>query len=204
MICTTISLIKQTIIYSFARTGYELRHLRKRRKEHVAYLPYSVDTNLYNDPGTARDVDASIIWNRGSGYPKRTSIKNMCTSLATNKVFVGKVFHHEYVRRLQQSRIVVNSINSFGVLNQRFTEAMACGALLMSDIPKELGAQGFVPGKHLVTYDKVSELRRLIEYYLRHQKELATIAKAGRDFVHGHHSNKVRVAQMLDKIKEMV
>ena len=185
----------------FARTGFELRHLRKRRKEPAEYLPYSVDTNTYTEGKRQRVIDISAIWNRGSGYPNRTNAKNMLTQLPTNKTFAAKVYHQEYVAKLQESKISLNSINGLGTLNQRFTEIMACGAMLLTDVPKEAEGQGFVPKKHFVPYTRVNEAKELIGYYLNHPEERAAIAKAGHDFVVENHSNEVRVKKMLKKIE---
>jgi len=192
----------------FARTGFELRHLRKRRKEHTEYLPYSVDTGIYKDIGLERTLDAVVMWNRGSGYPNRTHIKKRLTKLnysdRSMKVFIGRPLHYDYVKKLQESKIGVNSLNMYGCLNQKFTETMACGAMLLTDRPKELGAQGFVPEKHLAIYKDESDFVNKLKYFLKNDDVRAEIAKNGRDFVHEYHSNKVRVREMLRVIQEVL
>ncbi len=188
----------------FARTLYELERLKSRRAEPVYYLPYAVNEKIYSDTGLKRDIDVSGVWSQGRGYPYRAEVKGTLRSLGRGpnacRVYYHKCQHEEYVDVLRRSKIFIGSVNKFKTLTMKVTEAMACGCLYLTDEPLDLGAQGFVNGKHLVLYDGMEDLASKIRYYLRHEQERMNIAKEGRRFVLERHNNAIRVGQFTKKV----
>jgi len=84
----------------------------------------------------------------------------------------------------------------------KFTEVLACGTLLITVKPEDMQAAGFKNGEHFVVFKGLDDLKKKINYYLKHEKERKKIALKGMKFVHSHHNNDIRVKQFIDKIHE--
>lgn len=188
----------------FARHYTTIDLFKSRRKEPVYYLPFSVDTDVYKDCGQPRPIDVMVAWNTGSGYPHRARVAVEVARM--KKSLVARMFREEYVKRLNQSKIVVNSINQWKTVNMKFTEILACGSLMFSDFGDEATLQGFVPGKHFVSYDyrDNGKLTKKLTRWLRNPEERLEIARHGKEFVREFHSNKVRAKQFWDILKEVL
>jgi len=99
------------------------------------------------------------------------------------------------------SKIVVNcSADLFGHgLNLRVFEAMACGALLVTD--KVLDFEKlFRDGEHCVVYDDIPDLLDKLEHYLTHLDEAQAIASRGHEVVLEKHTYADRAREVLGLI----
>lgn len=190
----------------FARSLCEFKRLIKKRKERIYYLPYSVDHKVYYDRGAKRDIDVSAVWSWGKGYPNRVEAKHIVQRRLPKKIitFTDRAIHEKYVDVLQRSKIFVGSVNKYKVLSMKFTEAMACGAMLLTDKPDDLILQGFVDGKHLVLYDGKDDLRAKILYYLNNASLRVRIAEAGKEFVLKYFINEQIVKKALELMERWV
>jgi spore maturation protein CgeB len=79
---------------------------------------------------------------------------------------------------------------------------MACGSMLLADRPEDLIELGFIPNKHLVIYENISDLKEKIYYYLSHGKELRYISNQGMKFIKENHNNDIRVRQFTEIVKK--
>jgi spore maturation protein CgeB len=77
-----------------------------------------------------------------------------------------------------------------GFASNRLYDAVACGALVLSDDIPGL-AERF--GGAVVTYESPEELKALIEHYLAHPEERALRGAAGRELVLADHTFACRV-----------
>ena len=83
----------------------------------------------------------------------------------------------------------------------KYTEAMACGAMVLADEPEDLTRQGFKRNHHLVLYNGIDDLKNKIQYYLKHDEERKEIATNGMNFVKKNHSCSRRVKQFTKMVK---
>ncbi len=196
----------QYIDLFFAHSIVEMDCFKERRSEPVMYLPYSVDTDVYCDLNCERNVDIACIWNRGSGYPNRTEIREkILPRLKKTKgynITRSKVNKLEYINALNHTKIFIGSVNQWKGLGMKVTEALACKSLFLTDEPDDFIIQGFEDGKHLVLYNDLDDMIGKIEYYLKDEVLRHTIASQGYSFVREHHSNAVRVQQMFKHIEQ--
>lgn len=182
------------------------RFEKKGLAERIAWMPFSVDTNLYWDRKMERDIDVSFIcsgqWNT-SVYPYRKQIKEMLDrmSIKTHTYFVAR---KQYIGILNRSKIVVASNSIFKYWSLRYTEIPACGAMLLADGAEDLKAVGMRNGEHFILYKSLENLKEKIERYLKRDKERKGIAKRGMEFVRKYHSNEVRVQQLTKLLKGVV
>lgn len=173
----------------------------------IELLPFSVDTNVYKPQNPKFELHDKFILAsytvRDDIYPNRNIIQKVAKTMGV-PVFTKRVVHQMYINKLSNATITLTSNNIFKSLSMRYTETLACAGFLMADKPEDLDLLGFKNGKHLVIYKNIGDLRNKLEYYLdtRNKKERDKIARQGMEFVHKHHSCKVRVKEMLDIIKE--
>lgn len=97
-------------------------------------------------------------------------------------------------RAYNDTKIAVNITrpHGFSSLNMRVYEAMAAGAMMLTD-EKSDARLLFEAGNELVTYSTPRELRQKARYYLDHPGERAQIAEAGRRRVARDHTYAARM-----------
>lgn len=188
----------------FAATTSHLEDLKKALKiDKVYLLPFSVDIDKYKNLGLERDIDVIAVFSiRTATYPTRGRIQKLVKRLGVRSFVASqkkarsyKVIHEDYVRLINRSKIFAHGNSRYGDLNMKYFEALACGALFLTDKPVDFERLGFVDGKHMVLYEGLGDLKDKIEYYLKHETERLSIAEQGMEFVRKNHNCGVRVKQ---------
>lgn len=170
--------------------------------EKVFILPFSVDIKKYKNMNLKRTIDAMAVYSSQKHvYPNRRRVQNILKSMDI-KSFTKRVIHGQYIRSLNQSKIFVISTNINKRLAMKFTEAMACGAMILTDEPEDLNIQGFKRGQHLVLYNGFDDMKNKLLYYLNHSEERNIIARNGMNFVRKNHSCSRRVSQFTKIVKK--
>lgn len=113
---------------------------------------------------------------------------------------IGRFWPEEMARIYAQSRIVVN-VSAARDVNMRVFEALASGALLITD-PADGLDELFRDGEHLVVYRDDAELVPLIEKYLADHAERERIAAAGRALALSEHTYRHRARRMMLMVLE--
>jgi spore maturation protein CgeB len=122
---------------------------------------------------------------------------------------VRKFLQGRYVGELEKAKafngaaIVLNNMHYAEIagLNQRIFDACGCGAFQIVDANPVM-AEYFIPGKELVCFQDLKELREIIPYYLNRPRERAEIAQAGYQRAHTEHTFRHRLEKMLAIIAE--
>ena len=168
--------------------------------KNVYWLPLACDAETHNVPSKFRCFDIGFVGALGSQGTQRNKIlSSILPEFHTNEYWryhspreMGEVYG--------QSKIVFNaSIN--GDLNMRVFEAMAAGALLITDRISDGLSDLFTEGTHYIAYSTVSDAMEKIRYYLENNGDREAIACAGQLAVLGHHTYKKRlefIKQRLD------
>lgn len=170
--------------------------------EKVFILPFCVDIKKYKKMKLKKTIDAMAVYSSQKHvYPNRRKLQNILKRMDI-KSFTETVIHNSYIRILNQSKIFVISVNINKRLAMKFTEAMACGAMVLSDEPEDLNIQGFKRGEHLVLYNGLGDMKNKLLYYLNHNKERNTIARNGMNFVRKNHSCAKRVNEFTKIVKK--
>jgi glycosyltransferase involved in cell wall biosynthesis/tetratricopeptide (TPR) repeat protein len=117
------------------------------------------------------------------------------------RVFVGNVYGEDYVRVLNQSKIVFNR-SILGHANMRVFETLGCGSLAMIEDTNWQTKQLFREGEHLVVYND-ENIDDVFDYYLTHDDERERIAAAGRAEALARHTYAHRAEQIVTLVKEM-
>jgi glycosyltransferase involved in cell wall biosynthesis len=195
--------IKPDVI--FVRTTRHQKNMKKNLGfDKIFFLPFSVDTKKYYDKGLVRNIDVMATYStRSDIYPKRRKIQKIINNMNV-KTQTKRVIHDAYIIKLNQSKIFVNSTSLEKDLSMKFTEAMACGTLFITDESEDMERVGFQDGKNIVVFSELKDLKEKIEYYLKNKKERNRIAKNGMKLVRKRHSNAVRVKEFMDIVRREV
>lgn len=151
------------------------------------WLPLAFEPAIHHFPSESRPFDLGFIGKLG--YWGSLRYKTLTTVLPLYHTNDYKPFytHSEMARIYGQSKIVFNaSIN--GDLNMRFFEALASGALLVTDRIENGLSELFQEGAHYVGYSTVEEAIEKIDYYLKNPVERETIALEGQRVALAHHT----------------
>lgn len=194
---TTFDLIfttQQTSMSAFRRGGRP-----------VHWLPWAVNLGVIFDHVLPRPYEIAFVGRVDAQLRrKRHLILEALKSLFPVRVWGDRpdnqVNQQELGRIYSQARLVVNE-SIQGEINLRMFEALAAGALLLTEDvgPNLLGL--FAPGKHLVTYGS-NDLLEKAAYFLSHEEERLAIAQQGRELVYARHHTLARARQFLEYLGE--
>ena len=121
------------------------------------------------------------------------------------------------VTRIDLARTFDAATALFHVVSYQTTDADLCAffanvrrhlrpgapSLLLTDAKENL-PQLFEPGKEVVTYDSAAECVELIEYFLEHEEERRTIARAGQERTLREHTYYHRMQEFAELTKPLL
>jgi spore maturation protein CgeB len=143
----------------------------------------------------ARSTDVTV-WGYGAeDLPEDFVIKKRYQGVAWGEVMYGV---------LSESRLTLNqhiSIAGSFANNMRMFEATGAGALLVTDWKINLGEM-FAPGREVLSYRNPQECAELIQYYLQHDDERDSIARAGQERTlrdHTYHRRRVELTDIVER-----
>jgi len=171
------------------------------------WLPWAIDPEVFCDRGTARPYDLCFVGTVDPDTrPKRSAAVELLKRRFGMVTFGERVDERLPWRRMAEvfgrSKIVFNEA-IMGELNFRVFEAMACGAMLLTeDIGNGL-RDLFSPGEHMDVYDCGSLLSK-VEYYLKHDKERERLARAGAREVAREHTLVRRMENLMESVRELL
>ncbi|GMW03464.1 MAG: hypothetical protein AMXMBFR84_45980 [Candidatus Hydrogenedentota bacterium] len=165
----------------------------------VAWLPLACSRDLHDIDEQPRNLDVAYVGAMGEPDRRRHKLLDHVRAKHPNS-FIGRAWPEEMAKIYAQAKIVVN-VNANGDLNMRVFEAMASGALLVTD-PADGLEDLFQDGEHMVVYRNDDALLNIIQEYLADDKKRERIAAAGKQLVHEQHNYDVRMTQMAFTILE--
>ncbi len=164
------------------------------------WLPWGIDADVFHDPGLARPIDIAFVGVVDAHRPKRSAALDALRRRFTVETFGADAAHRlspvEMARVFASAKIVFNE-SVMGDLNFRTFEAMACGALLLTERIDNGLHDLFVSGRHLVTYGPDTLLAEA-EHWLAAPRERERVARAGAALVGARHTMAARMAALTD------
>jgi hypothetical protein len=173
----TVFVAQKDYVPAFVNIGHSNAH----------WLPLGCDPEVHFLPQEVRPFDVGFVGKLGlPGTWRHGVLTTVLTHYRTNDY---KAFYPPRAMAgvYGQSKIVFNaSINKD--LNMRFFEALASGALLVTDRIENGLPDMFREGEHYVGYSTVEEAIEKIDYYLNNIIERETIAREGQRVALAHHT----------------
>lgn len=137
-------------------------------------------------------------------YVWAPSVDHLPQESSIRKRYQGSAFGLDSYRILSTSKITVNShLNVAGQFadNMRLFEATGVGTLLITDWKVNMHSI-FELGKEVVTYRTSKECAELIQYYLEHDEERETIARAGQERTLREHTYYKRMQELVNIVNK--
>jgi hypothetical protein len=162
----------------------------------VHWMPLGGDPGVHYVPDLPRDIEVGFVGKLGMpGTDRHTVLSQVLRHFSTNEIGrhqtpweMGKIY--------SRSRIVFNK-SIGGDVNMRFFEAMASGALLVTDRIGNGLHELAEEGVHYVGYDTAEEAVAQIKHYLAHEADRERIAQAGQALLYERHTYDARLQQLL-------
>jgi hypothetical protein len=166
--------------------------------EHVHWLPYGVDIEMFRPTGGERDLDIAFVGN----LDLNTERKQVFFSLAEKYKMNERRFYlqREIPAIYSRAKIVIN-LPLADDLNFRTFEAMSCGAMLLTRRVSNGQEVLFQEGKHFEAFSDEQELYQKVEYYLSNPGEREVIAAAGLAEIKERHRLEQRLGNLLAIVK---
>ncbi len=170
--------------------------------EEVHWIPLACWPELHAVPEQARRYDVSYVGSFSAEEGERR--KDLLDQVAQRfpNHCIGRYWPQAMARVYAESKIVVNACHNRDV-NMRVFEAMASGALLVTDEADGL-EDLFTDGEHLVIYRNDAEVLDRIAYYLEHEEERERIARSGQRLVLAEHTYTHRMDAILAKTQAVL
>jgi len=154
---------------------------------YVNWLPLACDAEMHNSSSKARPYDVGFVGQLGMRGSQRYEILSSVLPKYRTNDYLKYYPPWEMGAIYSQSKIVLNaSIN--GDVNMRVFEAMASGALLVTDRIGNGLSELFQEGTHYIGYSTISEALERIGYFLEKSTEREHIASAGQQVVLENHT----------------
>lgn len=185
--------------YIFLAQKDYVEHFKRLGYPNVYWLPLGCDPNIHGEIISDRVYDIGFVGNTmGPNHPRGKLLRKISERYRTNDMerFYSK---EEITTIYSRSKIVVN-IPVKGDLNMRVFEAMAGGALLLTEAIGNGQGDFFTDGINIAEYRDERELFEKIDYFLQHEDGRQRIAKAGQEQVLSTHTYQVRSTMVLDAI----
>lgn len=177
-----------------------LPHFERLPHASAHWLPLGCDVDVHYSPSQCRIHDVGFVGKLGySGSERRAVLEYVLGQFETNDV--TRFYHpREMGAVYSRSKVVFNkSIN--GDVNMRLFEALAAGALLVTDrIANGLDCIG-QDGVHFVTYTSAEDAVDKISFYLSHDADRKAIAAEGQRHVFANHTYGHRLAAIIDVVR---
>lgn len=169
----------------------------------ASWFPYWADT-VFHYPllNSQRAVDLVTVMtprtNRNKTMKLLEDSKDFIYSNGYGKSGIEVADHY------RSGKIVFNKSN-YGEITMRIPEAMACGAMMLTDQIKEKTGlyELFEPRKDLETYSTDEELFEKVLYYSKHESSRNKISNSGAAKVLKYHTQVCRVETMLNFSKSL-
>lgn len=166
----------------------------------VHWLPLGGDIGVHFVPDLPRDIDLSFVGKLGTpGTERHTVLSHVLGRFRTND-YARPHTPWEMGQAYSRSRIVFNK-SIGGDVNMRVFEALAAGALLVTDRIGNGLDELLTEGEHYVGYDTAEEAVVQIERYLADEEARSCIARAGQDILRARHSYDARLASILEVVQ---
>jgi hypothetical protein len=166
-------------------------------------LLHAVDPEYFDGAEEERTFQISSVGRvDGANYQTRREVLGALAEEFRMNEWSREHTYEELADVYRKTRIVVNvGRDDYPTdVSLRFAEAMAAGALFVTQLPSELEDLEFVEGVHYVGFRDRTEISSLVRRYLTDESSRRRIAQAGRQKVLHEHTYDCRVEMLLVRL----
>jgi hypothetical protein len=185
--------------YVFLYQRNYVQYFTAHPANHVQWLPYACDLELFHPSGVERDLDVAFV---GQPFPKSTRRGIVMAELGKRYLInEQRYYRREEIPEIYSRAKIVLNMPLKDDLNFRTFEAMSCGAMLLTRRVNNGQEVLFQEGRHYAAYADEQELFEKIDYYLTHREEREAVALAGLEEVRRNHRLEQRIDRLLSTIR---
>jgi len=183
---------------------------------HFFPMPLSLPHQIFVNKGYERQWDCFFIGSYGiECYPLRAKIIERLKKNPKIKFYFAplrsrivtpeqwNVELNRYIELLNQTKIIPFSNSIFNYPVSRWHEGMACGCLVLAEIPKDTSLLHFVPHVNFVPIDE-EHFEKQILYYLEHENERLKIVNDAKETFLKYNTVEIRAKQLLNHLEEFL
>lgn len=174
-----------------------LKYFKEHPVEHVHWLPYACDLELFRPLGQERDLDVAFV---GQHFPGSERSKLLRIVVGRYRANEQRYYTQAEIPAVYSRAKIVLNLPLADDLNFRTFEAMSCGAMLLTRRIANGQEILFEEGRHFAAFADERELVGKIDYYLAHPDERETIAAAGLAEIQQRHGLEQRVEELVDAV----
>ena len=175
-----------------------LVHFSEHWADHVHWLPYACDLELFKPLGVERDLDVAFV---GQPMPTTTRRAMIIQQMAARyRINEQRYYLREEIPSVYSRAKIVLNMPLADDLNFRTFEAMSCGALLLTQRVNNGQEVLFQEGVHYAAYANEQEMFEKVDHYLAHEADRASIAAVGLAEIRARHRLEQRIEQLLEKV----
>lgn len=172
-----VFIAQKDFVPSFQQMGHRNSH----------WLPLACDTEIHNVASKTRPYDVGFVGKLGMRGTRRHEILSSVLPKYRTNDYLKYYSPQDMALVYGQSKIVLNA-STKGDVNMRVFEAMAAGALLITDRIGNGLSELVEEGSQYIGYSTIAEAMEKIEYFLTQNAERERIARAGQQIVLEHHT----------------
>ena len=168
----------------------------------AVWLPFGCDLALHQQLPLPKRYDVAFVGTEGA-IPRKFLLQALRERYPSH--FIGHAHFTQMGSLYSQAKIGFHYIGlqtkAKSYVSMRVPEVMACGALMITNATPDgsLEAMGLRDRRELVCYRSFHEIYPLIDYYLEHDDERDTIARAGCAVMRSRHTYQHRAWMLLEE-----
>jgi spore maturation protein CgeB len=207
--------------YFFVKDSYILDVLQRAGLKNIFYLPQCTDQDVHKPIILSEQErntyysDLSLI---GSMYPYRLKLIEQLiefnpsiwgrgwSKASSNEIL--RLYRGKDIRGTQKAKVINGSaislnphhpLNDINGVNRRTYDIAACKGFQLADYKADM-ERVFKINEEIICFKTIDELKKLIEYYLKHPDERAQIAEAAFHRTKKEHTYDIRAKQILQMV----
>jgi hypothetical protein len=167
---------------------------------------WAVPGDIFRPLGFWRRYDIASLGSHTPGrYPFRNQVRQFLLGQRRLKFFkkirVGSHDGPTFARALNRCRASFTCASTYGYTFAKYFEIPACGTLLFAEPTRDLEELGFRDGENFVAVTPENFATRMEHYLLKvPRSEVARLCQAGVELVHGRHTWKHRIDELLPAV----
>lgn len=151
--------------------------------------------NFFDIPFLRKSLKYKIFWNIYTG----TKVKDFILKILSK---YKRMPRSEYIKKLHESKVVLNTLSPDNLIGPRFYESMASNAICLCEESDLINAV-FKPMEHYVPFSSTNEILEKLYFCLSDSIEIKKIRKNAYEYVVSNHTYDIRADKILNLLNQL-